>query len=433
MVQGQYHATIGAVSWVSTAYLLSISSLLLSVGRIGDMWGFKGVYSTGFAVFGVGSLLCGMSPTLGMLVAARVLQGIGAAILGAIGPALITTSFPGKERGRALGLQATLTYAGLTVGPSLGGLIAGQFGWHWVFLINVPIAALGALFALTQLKPAGSRSRQQFDLAGAAAFAVGLTAILLALSQAETWGWSGAPTVGLLAGGAVLLFFFIWQERRAPQPMLPLQLFRNAAFSGGVAAAFIQYATVFMLTFLLPFYLQDFRGLSPESAGAVMTAQPVVMVAVAGLSGWISDRIGARIPATTGMVMLGLGLAVLSRAGAGTSLAVVAVGLALVGLGAGLFSAPNNSVIMGGAPRERQGIAAGLLAAARNVGMVTGIAIGGTLFAALRASAEAGGAVPAAAFRTGFGGTLTVAAVLAAAGALFCVLRPVGAKAGEAH
>jgi EmrB/QacA subfamily drug resistance transporter len=429
LIQQHYHASIGNISWVSTAYLLSICSLLLSMGRLGDMWGFKGVFSTGFAIFGIGSLLCGLAPTLGWLVGARVLQGIGASILMALGPALITTSFPPQERGRALGLQATLTYAGLTIGPSLGGLIAGQFGWHWVFLINVPIGVIGVILALVLLKPAGSRSRQQFDVAGAVLFAAGLTSVLLALSQAETWGW-GSATLGLIAFGAVLLGCFVWQERRAPQAMLPLGLFRNAAFSGGMAAAFLQYATAFMLTFLLPFYLQELRGLGPGAAGAVMTAQPVAMVAVAALSGWVSDKVGARGPATAGMVILGLGLGMLARAGATTAFSLVMVGLALVGLGSGLFSPPNNSVIMGAAPRERQGIAAGLLAAARNVGMVSGIAVSDSLFSYLRGAAERGGVAAGPAFVSAFGTTLGVAAVMAAVGALLSLFRPVTSPSG---
>jgi MFS family permease len=179
-----------------------------------------------------------------------------------------------------------------------------------------------------------------------------------------------------------------------------------------------------MLTFLLPFYLQELRELAPSAAGAVMTAQPVAMVAVAALAGWVADRAGARGPATAGMAVLALGLGLLSRAGAATALPLVMAGLGLVGLGSGLFSPPNNSLIMGAAPRERQGIAAGLLAAARNVGMVTGIALSDSLFSFLRGAAVRGGAPAASAFTSAFGKTLAVAAVLAAAGAVFSMVRP---------
>lgn len=433
LVQKQYGATLGDVSWVSTAYLLAVCSLLLSVGRLGDMWGFKSVFSVGFMVFGAGSLFSGLAPNLGALVGARVVQGVGAAVLSAIGPALITTSFPGSERGRALGLQSTLTYTGLTIGPSLGGWIAGQFGWHWVFLINVPVAAIGAAMALVLLQSSGTRKRQQFDLAGAALFAAGLTTLLLSLSKAETWGWGSVATLSTLAAGVLLLVLFIGQERRVAQPMLPLWLFRTPAFSGGTAAAFLQYTTAFMLTFLLPFYLQQLRGLAPEAAGAVMTAQPVVMVSVAALAGWLADKVGPRGPATAGMVVLGAGLGLLSRSGPATALSTVMVCLGLVGLGSGLFAPPNNSIIMGAAPRDRQGIAAGLLAAARGAGMVTGIAAGDSLFTFLRDRAQASGAADGPAFIAAFGGTLTVAAALAAAGAVFSLFRPVGVNGAQAR
>ncbi len=429
LIQRQYAATVGDVSWVSTAYLLVISSLLLSFGRLGDMLGYKGVYSSGFAIFGTGSLLSGLAPTLGWLVLARVFQGVGAAIMMALGPALITTSFPPFERGRALGLQATLTYTGLTVGPSLGGFIAGRFGWHWVFLINVPVSVLGGLLALTLLRAAGKRTSQRFDLVGAGLLATGLTAILLGLSQGETLGWRSPSVTGLLAGGAVTLALFVLQEGRAAQPMMPLWLLRNRAIAGGVASAFIQYTVVFMLMFLLPFYLLGLRTLSPEQVGFVMTAQPAVMVAVAAFGGWLSDRVGTRAPATAGLAIISAGVLLVSLVGTGASLPVLMAFLGLTGLGSGLFTAPNNSAIMGAAPRDRQGIAAGLLAAARNVGMVSGIAAAGSLFAFLRGSLQQGGLAPNAAFLKAFQQTILAAAGLAAFGAVVSFLRP--AQTGE--
>lgn len=424
LVREQYTASVSDVSWVTAAYLLAVSSLLLSIGRLGDMLGFKEVYSVGYIIFGLGSLLCGFSPSLPTLIGARVGQGTGAAILMAIGPALITTSFPGTERGRALGLQATITYIGLTLGPSLGGWIAGQFGWHWVFFVNVPISIIGAFLALTRLRPEGSRTRQTFDLAGALLFTVGLTALLLALTEAETWGWTSAPTLGLSVGGLVLLGLFVWQEGRAAQPMLPLQLFHEPAFSGGVAAALLQYATSFLLTFLLPFYLQEYRGLTPASAGLVMTAQPLATVAVAAFAGWLSDRVGTRLPATVGMAATAAGLWLVSRSDAATPLALVMLFLGIIGLGNGLFVPPNNSSIMGSAPRDRQGVASALLAAARNVGMVTGIVLSSALFTLMRSRAETAGAAADGAFLTAFRGTMLVAVGMAVFTALLSLVRP---------
>ncbi len=418
-IQAQYQATMGDVSWVSAAYLVTISSLLLSIGRLGDMLGYKWVFGSGFVIFGLGSLLCGIAPTLPALIGGRLVQGAGAAVMMALSPALITTTFPGRERGRALGMLATCTFTGLTTGPSLGGFIASQWGWQWVFLINLPVAAAGVTLAFTKLRPTERRPGQTFDVPGALLFASGLASVLLALSQAETWGWADGRTRLLLIGGVLLLVLFIWQERRARQPMLPLWMFQEPAFTGGVAAAFLQFSANFVLTFLIPFYLQQFRGLSPMAAGAVMTAQPAAMVSVAGLAGWLSDRIGTRIPATASMAVMAGGLWLMSRAGAQTPIAQVALYLAVVGLGVGFFSPPNNSAIMGSAPRERQGVAAALLAAARNVGMVSGITISSTLFAHLSRHLE---------FASAFRGTLTVAVCLALLSGLLSLLRPSEAR-----
>ncbi|MGE5674381.1 MAG: MFS transporter [Mycobacterium leprae] len=429
-IQHQFHATLGGVSWVSTAYLLVICSLLLTFGRLGDLMGYKNVYSTGYAIFGLGSFLCGMTGSLTGLVMARILQGIGAAILMALGPALITTSFPPTERGKALGMQATLTYLGLTIGPSLGGMISQRFGWHWVFWINVPVSIAGGLLALTLLRPNAERKEQQFDLGGAAVLALGLTALLMALSQAEDWGWVSPVTISLWVGGLAAMVLFVWQETRVPQPMMPVWLLRTPAIAAGVLAAFLQYAVVFMLTFLLPFYLTNVRGLGPEQAGLVMTAQPLVMVAVAGLSGAVSDRIGTRWPASFGMAVLSVGLFLVSRAGVDHSQAVLMLSLALVGLGSGFFTAPNNSSIMGAAPRGHQGVASGLLAVARNVGMVTGIAVSGSLAAYLQASQEARGVGAGPAFLGAFQRTLLIAAALGIVGTIFSLARTHGSRRG---
>ena len=215
LIRGQYGADIGGISWVPAIYMLVISSLLLTFGRLGDMWGFKYLYSAGYALFGLGSVLCGLAPTLGWLISARAMQGIGAAVLMAIGPALIGVTFPGGERGRALGLQATLTYAGLTIGPSLGGFIAGHWSWHWAFFVNIPITLAGGLLAIACLHPAGDRQPQRFDLAGAALFAAGLTALLLAITRGEAWGWQSPAPLGLCAGGLGLLALSRGLEGRA--------------------------------------------------------------------------------------------------------------------------------------------------------------------------------------------------------------------------
>lgn len=423
LIQRDYGVPMATVTWVVTAYLLAISSLLLAFGRLGDIHGYRRLYAAGFAVFGAASLLCGLAPSLGWLVLARVVQGTGAAMLMAVGPALLTAAFPPGERGRALGLQATATYTALTVGPSLGGWIAGHLGWPWVFFVNLPVAAAGCL-AARALPSDGQGSCQPFDLAGAALLAAGLVALLVALTRGEEWGWRSPAVEALLAAGALLLALFLLHEGRAPDPMLPLWLFRDPAFTGAVAAAFLQYTAVFMLLFLTPFYLQHLRGFTPQQAGALMTAQPALMVALAAASGWLSDRVGTRAPATAGMACLSLGIWLTARLGAAAPAWSIPARLAVVGAGSGLFTAPNNSAIMAAAPHRHRGVAAGLLALARNLGMMAGVAAAGALFGFLQGSRLAAGADPTSAFLGAFHETLLEASGLAAAGALLSFLRP---------
>lgn len=424
MIRRAYHADMGTVSWVLAAYSLTISALLLPAGRAGDLHGKRRVYVVGFALFGIASVLCAVAPALWALIAARALQGAGAAMLMATGPALLTTAFPAAQRGRALGLSATATYLGLTLGPSIGGVLAHRAGWQLAFWVSVPIAAVGTLLSLRVLpsRPsAPAAAPQPFPWASAVLLGPALAAVLTAVTRGQRLGWSSPPIVGLLAGGAVLFAAFLLAERRSPAPLVSTALLRDPAMGGGVAAAFLQYTAAFMMALLLPFYLQGPLGMTAEEAGKTMTVQPAVMALLTAASGWLSDRVGSRAPAVLGMAALALGLAKVALLGAAPARGDVLLALALTGLGAGLFTSPNNSSIMGAAPRERQGTAAGLLAEARNTGMLSGIAAAGALFAAFGGGRpdEVEPDVFVAAFRS----TLLMAAALAAAGAVVSAAR----------
>jgi EmrB/QacA subfamily drug resistance transporter len=385
-----FRAEVDQIEWVVTVYLLVVSGALLVVGRLGDLRGHKDVYLAGFVGFVASSALCALSRSVGALVAFRAVQALSAAMLFANSPAILTASFPPAERGRALGLQALMTYLGLSVGPSLGGLLATHLGWQSIFLVNVPVGALG--FWLSQRhvardRPAGTPPR--FDVLGAVLFSLGLLALLLALNQGHAWGWGSAATLGLVCLAAALLGAFVAVERRRPEPLLDLGLFRRRVFSGAVFSAMLSYVAQFAVLFLLPFYLR-WRGLSPGEAGLVLTAQPAVMMVAAPLAGALSDRLGTRGLIVLGLLVLSAGLLGLSLVGPATPLAAVVLGLAVCGVGFGAFVAPNNSRLLGAAPPNRRGIASGVLAAARNVGMVLGVGLAGAVFTTVLARQGAG-------------------------------------------
>jgi EmrB/QacA subfamily drug resistance transporter len=374
-------ATVAGIEWVVTVYLLVVSGVLLIVGRLGDLRGHKDVYVLGFAGFVVSSALCGLAGSLHALVAFRAVQALSAAMLFANAPAILTQSFPPSERGKALGMQATMTYLGLTVGPPLGGFLATVLGWRSIFFVNVPVGALGVWLSLRSVardRPAGATPR--FDVPGAALFFFGLLSLLLALNQGHAWGWAAPATLGLVAAAALLLGAFVAVERRRPEPMLDLSLFRSPVFSGAVFSATLTYVAQFALLFLLPFYLMQARGLAPDAAGRLLVAQPLVMAVTAPLAGTLSDRLGSRGPIVLGLLALAAGLVLLSFVGPQTPLWRVAAGLAVCGLGFGAFVAPNNSRLLGAAPPNRRGIASGVLAAARNVGMVLGVGLAGAVY-----------------------------------------------------
>ena len=376
-----FNEAISNVEWVVTIYLLVLSGLLLSFGRLGDMRGHKTIYLSGFGVFIIGSLLSGIAPNIVSLIAFRGLQALGAAMLAANSPAILTKSFPAQQRGQALGLQATMTYLGLIAGPSLGGWLASLFSWRVVFYINIPVG-LVFLWLGNHFIPGDTIHQQaeKFDYPGAITFMLGLGALLLGLNKGEEWGWTSIPILVLLFGAIFLLSVFVFVEKRSKQPMLDLSLFKQLPFSMTAASAIINYIGVYSSIFLMPFYLIQGRGFTPAQAGLILTAQPLVMAVVAPISGTLSDRIGTRLPAVFGMAVLSTGLFLLSRLGAQSEIKTMMMALAVIGLGTGAFISPNNSALMGSAPISRQGIAAGILATARNFGMVLGVGIAGAIF-----------------------------------------------------
>jgi EmrB/QacA subfamily drug resistance transporter len=387
IIRQHFQSDVAMVEWTVVIYLLVVSGLLLSFGRIGDLRGHKSVYVSGFLIFVTASMACGLATSVGMLIAARAVQALGAAMLFANSPAILTRSFPPNQRGQVLGMQATMTYLGLTVGPSLGGWLTQSFGWRAVFYINVPIGLLAFFLSLRfiEAEELETTHSERFDWSGALLFAIGLAALLLGLNQGHAWGWTSLRTLVCLVGAMALLTLFVWMELRVPSPMLDLSLFKRRIFSASAASAVMNYICLYSVTFLMPFYLLQGRGITPAHAGLLLTAQPLIMAIAAPISGALSDRIGSRLLSTSGMAILALGLFLLSRLGPNSSTNQILLSLAFAGLGTGIFISPNTSALLGSAPRQRQGIASGILATARNVGMVLGVGLAGAILTSITA------------------------------------------------
>jgi EmrB/QacA subfamily drug resistance transporter len=387
VIASSLHADVATAQWVVSIYILVLSCLLLPFGRLGDLGGYRRVYLAGFGLFVAASATCAFAGSVEMLIGARAVQAVGAAMLAATSPAILINAFPEDQRGRALGFQATAVYIGLALGPGLGGWLTAAFGWSAVFLVNVPIGICALLLGARVLPrdPVRAGEREAFDFVGAAIFSVMLVVLIFGLNQVHAWGWTSPLFLGCMLLAALTLVLFILVERRSPSPMLDLRVFAARAFSASVISATLNYLSIFTMTFLLPFFLIQARGLSVAAAGLVLTAQPLVMAVTAPVSGVVSDRIGARVPATAGMLIIAVGLGILAWLGLDAPLVTVVATLMLIGIGVGLFTSPNTSAALGTVPRAERGVASGVLATARNLGMLLGIGIAGAIFTTLLA------------------------------------------------
>lgn len=417
----QFGAGVNELKWVVTVYLLTISATLPAFGRLGDLAGRSRIYAMGLVTFVLGSALCGLAPSLEFLVGARVIQALGASMAMSNGMAIIVSTFPPTERGRVLGLSGSVVSAGSLTGPTLGGILVGTVGWRWIFFVNLPIG-LAAYFIGRKLLPGFEKRAEKFDFAGSALFAGGVTALLLGLSFASDLGFGSPVILALIAAAIGLLGAFIAVERRVPYPVINLELFKNRLFFFGNLAGLISFVAIFFAIFLMPFYLTNVLGLEPGRVGLLMTPFPASMILVAPISGWLSDRMGPSLLTTGGMAVIALGLFVLSQLTPESSLVAVALSLALVGTGTGLFQSPNNSSVMGSVSPRTSGVASGMLATVRNIGMMTGVALAASILSFKLPPLPMAEITPEA-FVRAFSQTLQVGAVIATAGIAVATVR----------
>ncbi len=425
--------------WVPLGYLVSLSSLLLLFGRLADLKGRRSVFSVGFAVFTVSTLMCALSINPVELDAWRVVQGAGAAMILSTSGAIIAETYPPWERGKAFGYWSLAVYTGTTLGPVLGGLIVsrayelGLPSWRWVFMVTVFPAVIGLYLSARYLREASRVGSGTLDLAGGLLAFSGLWATLLAITVGSFMGWEEAYVI-LLALGLALLGLFAYREHRLGKlALFDTSMFRSAPFSMGNLAALLNYAGYFFVPFFLSYYMIRVLGVSSIEASIPLMALSLAMVTLSPLSGWASDRVGARPLATAGMAIIAVGLLLLSRLGLRATVTQVALTTLLIGVGMGLFSSPNTASVMGAAPRDRLAVASATLSVMRFTGQSLSIVIAGTLAAAyvprgVLAQVFTGLAVSnatfsASAFVAGLHRVYVVMAVLVLAGAVASSLR----------
>lgn len=367
-----------ALGWVSLAFLLSSAALLLPMGRAADLYGRKKVFAIGFAVFTAASLFCGLAGTAAQLIAARVLQGAGSAMIFGTSVAILTSVFPPEKRGKALGWVSASVYTGLSLGPPLGGLLVQHLSWRAVFLVNVPLGLLVLYLLKKGLAGAEWKGDEgdRFDLGGGLLYAGSLACLMYGLSSitAPAGRWAAA-------GGAAGLALFLALQARARHPLLDLALLRgNRVFAFSNLAAFLNYSASFAAGFLLSLYLQYSKGLSPGSAGLVLVCQPLFMVAFSPWAGRLSDRRDPGVIASLGMALTAAGILLFAGPERGLPLWRIMTGLSVLGFGLALFAAPNTNAVMGSVEKRSYSVASATLATMRVTGQMFSMAVVMLLF-----------------------------------------------------
>ena len=377
----------GAVEWVIIAYLVVIAGVLLTAGRVADMIGHKPIWIAGLAIFTIGSAFCGFAPSLTLLIAARALQGLGGALIMAISPAMLTSAFPASERGRALGLNAVVVALGVSTGPALGGIITSHLSWRWIFFVNLPIGIIGIILTMRVLREKMRWGRGKFDPLGALLLALGLIALTLGLSFGQEWGWSSPLLIVTLVTGVLALITLYIVEKRVSDPVIDLSLLHSRVFLSANLSLILSFLALTAVSFMLPFYLEELHAFPTDQAGLLLTPLPLTIALIAPFSGSLADRIGTRWLAAGGLTIACIGLLLISQLDAHSSLWDIIWRLIITGMGQALFQSPNNSALMGAAPKERQGSASGFLATGRVVGQSLSVALAGAVFASLGGAA----------------------------------------------
>lgn len=377
----ELNTDFATVQWVILSYLLVLTSFMLGVARLGDMMDKKRIYLTGILIFSFSSLMCGLTRSVGWLIAFRALQGFGAVMEQSLGMALVTEVFPSEERGKAMGVIGGVVSMGIAIGPPLGGILIGAFGWQSIFLVNVPVGVI-TLLVVTRFVPGSQpvRTGERFDLVGAFILLVVMSSYGLGMTMGQSVGFTDAKVIMMLGTAVMGLIAFLIVENRSVVPMIDLSLFKNENLSLGLLMGLMVFI-VLAGNFLFPFFLTLVKGYKVGQVGLIMMAQPVAMGVVGLVAGALSDRFGVRKITLAGLLVFVAGCIGISTIHIDLTAGGFILRLALLGMGFGIFQSPNNSAIMGAVPRHRLGIASGLLSLSRTLGQTTGLPLMGAIFA----------------------------------------------------
>jgi EmrB/QacA subfamily drug resistance transporter len=404
---------LSELQWIVAGYSLTFAALMLTGGKLADHYGRRLIFVVGLIIFTLASLACGLAETGEMLIAARVVQGAGAALMNPATLSIISATFPPEQRGMAIGIWAGVSALALAIGPLAGGLLTDHLDWSWIFFVNIPVGVLAVAASFLVIEESRDMSEERrLDVPGQLAGGVGLFALTYALIEANTYGWTSGRILGAFALAAVALAGFVWLERVQRVPMLDLELFRNRTFAGANSVILLVALAMFGVFFFVSLYMQNILGFSAVETGAAFLPMTVLIILVAPVAGKLSDRLGSRWLMTVGMVLVGLQLLYFSRLGVDENFWNLLPGLLVGGVGMALVMTPSAAAAVRSVPVDQAGVGSAVLNACRQVGGSMGIAVMGAIIAA-----EIGDRRSPEAFVEGFSTALVVAALIAFAGA----------------
>jgi EmrB/QacA subfamily drug resistance transporter len=381
-IEKDLHISISQLEWIVTAYALVFAALLITGGKLADLFGRRKIFVVGLAVFSLSSLACGFAPSAGFLIGARAVQGVGAALMNPATLSIITATFPPKQRGQAIGIWAGVSALALAIGPLAGGLIVDNIGWNWIFFVNVPVGVLGIVVSQYFIGESRDTSHEQsIDLPGLLTSGGGLFALSYALIEGNQHGWASGEILGLFAAAAALLAAFVVLESRQRLPMLDLSLFRIGSFVGANLVAMLVSLGMFGVFFFVSLYVQNILGYTPTKAGAIFLPMTILIILIAPIAGKASDRVGGRWLMGGGMTILSVSLLLYQRVGLHSTFWTLFPAMILGGIGMAMTMSPMTSVAMGSVPVDKAGVGSGVLNSFRQVGGSLGIALMGAILA----------------------------------------------------